>query len=59
VVEVMTADEATAEIGWVAREARALTKLDAYKLGAAAAEIRWAEYFARKRALLAYIEADH
>lgn len=44
----LTAATATAEIAWVAREARALRGSDD--------EPRRARYFARKRALLAYIE---
>jgi hypothetical protein len=48
----MTPDEAVAEIHWVAREALALTTehVDEHSQ-------RWTDYLARKRALMAYIEA--
>lgn len=49
-------DDATKEIGWVAREARALSKLDPYELGRASERVT--ELISRKRALLAYVEQE-
>lgn len=51
-----TGDDATKEIGWIAREARALAKLDPYELGRASGRV--AELIGRKRALLAYVEQE-
>jgi len=48
----VTADEAVAEVGWVAHEARAI---EAERVPSDSP--RQAEYMARKRALMAYIEA--
>ena len=50
----MTDDDATAEVGWVAREALALSTESV-----GADTHRWAEFIDRKRALLDYFEADH
>jgi hypothetical protein len=49
----MTDDEAVREVAWVAREALALAQVDIYHPGTE----RFTTYLARKRALLAYIEA--
>ena len=47
----MTADEAVAEVGWVAHEARAIEaeRVDEHSQ-------RWTDYNTRKRALMEYIE---
>lgn len=48
----MTATDATAEIGWIAREALALIEERVPE-----DSDRWQGYLQRKRALLAYVES--